>query len=180
MATAGVHHSLPFCSLRPLCPSLLPRLAFQVHRFSNVYVSIPRVATIVNESRRKPSPYEFKAVCRSKGNSRKEEAFLDQNGVVQDMDAYLDSLSLEYDSVWDTKPSWCQPWTIVVTGILAITASWIVLHSGLVTAVVITLISAWWYIFLYSYPKVYAEMIAARKERVTNGLEDTFGERKGQ
>ena len=32
--------------------------------------------------------------------------FLDEQGVVEDMDGYLNYLSLEYDSVWDTKPSW--------------------------------------------------------------------------
>lgn len=33
-------------------------------------------------------------------------AFFGDDGVVEDMDGYLDYLSLEYDSVWDTKPSW--------------------------------------------------------------------------
>ncbi|CAI0448876.1 unnamed protein product [Linum tenue] len=32
--------------------------------------------------------------------------YMDKNGVVEDMDGYLNYLSLEYDSVWDTKPSW--------------------------------------------------------------------------
>lgn len=42
------------------------------------------------------------------GNSSEpnETQFLDENGVVDDMDGYLNYLSLEYDSVWDTKPSW--------------------------------------------------------------------------
>lgn len=35
-----------------------------------------------------------------------ESLFLDENGVVDDMDGYLNYLSLEYDSVWDTKPAW--------------------------------------------------------------------------
>lgn len=37
---------------------------------------------------------------------------------------------------------------------LIITSSWLILHSILVTSVVIALICSWWYIFLYSYPKV--------------------------
>nr|AAX95647.1 hypothetical protein [Oryza sativa Japonica Group]ABF98405.1 hypothetical protein LOC_Os03g49450 [Oryza sativa Japonica Group] len=32
--------------------------------------------------------------------------FFGEDGVVEDMDGYLNYLSLEYDSVWDTKPSW--------------------------------------------------------------------------
>lgn len=42
----------------------------------------------------------------SNTSNPKESLFLDENGVVDDMDAYLNYLSLEYDSVWDTKPSW--------------------------------------------------------------------------
>ncbi|KAL2485879.1 hypothetical protein Adt_30635 [Abeliophyllum distichum] len=105
----------------------------------------------------------------------KESAFFDENGAVEDMDGYLNYLSLEYDSVWDTKPSWCQPWTITLTGILIITSSWLILHSILVTSVVLALICSWWYIFLYSYPKAYSEMIAERRKKVTSGLEDTYG-----
>lgn len=30
----------------------------------------------------------------------------DDNGTVDDMESYLNNLSLEYDSVWDTKPAW--------------------------------------------------------------------------
>lgn len=46
------------------------------------------------------------------GNSRdpngeeKVSPFMGDDGVIQDMDGYLNHLSLEYDSVWDTKPSW--------------------------------------------------------------------------
>ncbi|CAI9778534.1 unnamed protein product [Fraxinus pennsylvanica] len=107
-----------------------------------------------------------------------ESAFFDENGAVEDMDGYLNYLSLEYDSVWDTKPSWCQPWTITLTGMLIITSSWLILHSVLVTSVVLALICSWWYIFLYSYPKAYTEMIAERRKNVTSGLEDTYGMRK--
>jgi hypothetical protein len=32
--------------------------------------------------------------------------FFREDGVVDDMDGYLNYLSLEYDSVWDTKPAW--------------------------------------------------------------------------
>ncbi|XP_073147581.1 uncharacterized protein [Henckelia pumila] len=104
-----------------------------------------------------------------------DSPFFDENGVVQDMDGYLNYLSLEYDSVWDTKPSWCQPWTITLTGIGIITCSWLVLHSLIVSGLVGALICAWWYIFLYSYPKAYSNMIAERRKNVTSGVEDTYG-----
>ncbi|KAG5514472.1 hypothetical protein RHGRI_035766 [Rhododendron griersonianum] len=120
------------------------------------------------------------AVLGSNSNDPKESAFMDENGAVDDMDGYMNYLSLEYDSVWDTKPSWCQPWTITLTGVVAIASSWLILQSILVTAVVLSLICAWWYIFLYSYPKAYSDMIAERRKKVTDGVEDTFGLRNTQ
>ncbi|KAL6502864.1 hypothetical protein OROHE_024032 [Orobanche hederae] len=91
------------------------------------------------------------------------------------MNGYLDYLSLEYDSVWDTKPSWCQPWTIVLTGIGIITGSWLIVNSIVFTSMVATLICLWWYIFLYSFPKEYLDMIVERRKKVENGIEDTYG-----
>ncbi|XP_019053144.1 PREDICTED: uncharacterized protein LOC104596513 isoform X2 [Nelumbo nucifera] len=93
-------------------------------------------------------------VARCNRNDLNESRFVDENGVVEDMDGYMNYLSLEYDSVWDTKPSWCQPWTIMFTGLLVITFSWLILHSLPVTIVVLSLICVWWYLFLYAYPKL--------------------------
>nr|CAD1832594.1 unnamed protein product [Ananas comosus var. bracteatus] len=112
------------------------------------------------------------------GRRREGSEFLDEDGVVDDMDGYLNYLSLEYDSVWDTKPAWCQPWTILLTGVSIVGCSWILIHSILITSAVFVLICTWWYIFLHSYPKAYSDMIAERRRRVTNGIEDTYGSRK--
>ncbi|GER55362.1 ESX-1 secretion system protein eccD1 [Striga asiatica] len=109
-----------------------------------------------------------------------ESGFFNENGAVEDMDGYLNYLSLEYDTVWDTKPSWCQPWTIGLTGIGIITGSWLILNSIIVTSIVAVVICLWWYIFLYSYPKAYSDMIAERRKKVTNGLEDTYGKETEQ
>lgn len=103
----------------------------------------------------KPTRFSDSTLVRGSNSSDPNESvFLNKNGVVDDMDGYLNYLSLEYDSVWDTKPSWCQPWTIMLTGVLVIACSWLVFHSVVVTTLVLALISGWWYIFLYSYPKV--------------------------
>lgn len=48
----------------------------------------------------------------------------------------------------------CQPWTITLTGVLVIGGSWLILNSVVITVLAALLISTWWYIFLYSYPKV--------------------------
>ncbi|KAJ4762743.1 spindle pole body-associated protein [Rhynchospora pubera] len=89
------------------------------------------------------------------GGAGGESLFFDENGVVDDMDGYLNYLSLEYDSVWDTKPAWCQPWTILLTGVTVIVCSWLIFHSIVLSSGAFALISAWWYIFLYSYSKVH-------------------------
>ncbi|KAJ4815239.1 spindle pole body-associated protein [Rhynchospora pubera] len=112
------------------------------------------------------------------GGAGGESLFFDENGVVDDMDGYLNYLSLEYDSVWDTKPAWCQPWTILLTGVTVIVCSWLIFHSIVLSSGAFALISAWWYIFLYSYPKAYSEMIAERRRRVSNGMEDTYGQKE--
>ncbi|KAL0391000.1 UNVERIFIED_CONTAM: hypothetical protein Scaly_0457100 [Sesamum calycinum] len=109
-----------------------------------------------------------------------ESAFFDKNGAVEDMDGYLNHLSLEYDSVWDIKPAWCQPWTVTLTGIVIITGSWLVWDSVPVTSAVTSVISLWWLYFLYYYPKAYSDMIAERRKKVTSGVEDTYGMKTGQ
>ncbi|CAK9151086.1 unnamed protein product [Ilex paraguariensis] len=151
------------------------------HSFSQTHLSNPilwpKLSSITLQS---STPRNKTVVLGSNSSDPKESAFLDENGAVDDMDGYLNYLSLEYDSVWDTKPSWCQPWTITLTGVLMVTASWLVLHSVIVTTVVLSLICAWWYIFLYSYPKAYSDMIAERRKKVTTGVEDTFGLGKSQ
>ncbi|KAJ8622233.1 hypothetical protein MRB53_030762 [Persea americana] len=50
--------------------------------------------------------FSHESVLRSSKNDTSESRFLDDNGVVDDMDGYLNCLSLKYDSVWVTKPSW--------------------------------------------------------------------------
>ncbi|KAF9607626.1 hypothetical protein IFM89_037554 [Coptis chinensis] len=42
--------------------------------------------------------------CNSKDSY--DSKYVDEDGVVEDMDGFMNQLSLEYESVWDTKPSW--------------------------------------------------------------------------
>ncbi|XP_010422549.1 PREDICTED: uncharacterized protein LOC104707814 [Camelina sativa] len=126
-------------------------------------------------------PIRISTKIRSLGGNRREpkdSRFVNESGVVDDMEGLLDNLSLEYDSVWDTKPSWCQPWTIMLTGVSIVACSWLILHSVVVSSLAVGLIGAWWYIFLYSYPKSYSEMIAERRKRVSDGFEDIYGKNK--
>ena len=60
-------------------------------------------------------------------------------------------------SLWDEKPWWCQPWTIVLSGFIVIAGSWFLLQKIWITALVFTAISAWWLLFLVLVPKAYRE-----------------------
>ncbi|XP_077211354.1 spindle pole body-associated protein [Tasmannia lanceolata] len=144
-----------------------PKTHFSTTIFSSKFTSINLNSTYFPHN---------SLVLRSIQKDSNDPLFLDEDGVVDDMDGYLNYLSLEYDSVWDTKPSWCQPWTISLTGVMVIACSWVFLHSVVITTVVLTLICTWWYIFLYAYPKAYLDMITERRNKVTSGVEDTFGQ----
>lgn len=82
----------------PLRPPFLSPLKFHV---SNSIFS-PRISSAALKSRRSSS----RIVVGGNSSDSEKSQFLDENGVVDDMDGYLNYLSLEYDSVWDTKPSW--------------------------------------------------------------------------
>lgn len=63
-------------------------------------------------------------------------------------------------SFWESKPPWCQPWTIVSTGVCAIAAPTQALHlggifGGAATAAIGLGVAAWWFVFLYAVPRAY-------------------------
>jgi hypothetical protein len=64
----------------------------------------------------------------------------------------LDGPGATPDSVWDLKPWWCQPWSILLTGLAVVGASWLVLHLWWITAGVSLVIAAWWLLFLVLMP----------------------------
>jgi len=63
------------------------------------------------------------------------------------------------DSMWQIKPWWCQPWSIVLTGVAAILLSWLLLHRLWITLPVVLIISAWWVLFLGVVPVQYAAAV---------------------
>ncbi|WP_259724863.1 DUF6737 family protein [Synechococcus sp. CS-1332] len=56
------------------------------------------------------------------------------------------------ESVWQLKPWWCQPWSILLTGLGIVGVSWLVLHLWWITAGVSLVIGAWWLLFLVLMP----------------------------
>lgn len=59
-------------------------------------------------------------------------------------------------NVWDYKPWWCQPWSILLTGTTIIGASWIVFKIIWLTILIAIPILTWMGFFLLVYPKLVA------------------------
>ena len=57
-------------------------------------------------------------------------------------------------TVWDYKPWWCQPWSILLTGVGIITGSWVLMHSRCITVLVDVPILLWMGYFLLVYPQL--------------------------
>ncbi|KEF42722.1 MAG: hypothetical protein ER33_04065 [Cyanobium sp. CACIAM 14] len=55
-------------------------------------------------------------------------------------------------SLWHLKPWWCQPWSILLSGLIVVGASWQLLHLRWLTAGVALAIGAWWLLFLVLVP----------------------------
>lgn len=73
-------------------------------------------------------------------------------------------------NVWDYKPGWCQPWSIILTGMTIVAGSWLVLHNIWITIAVSLAIIAWWVYFLLIYPKAFAQYIASQQTTVNLDL----------
>ena len=72
-------------------------------------------------------------------------------------------LNYKSTNIWDYKPAWCQPWSIILTGTTIVAGSWLVLHTVWLTLLVSLAIIAWWVYFLILYPKMFARYIASQQ-----------------
>lgn len=73
---------------------------------------------------------------------------------------------LSSDNVWDYKPWWCQPQTIILTGALAVLFTYSIFGVWL-SGPVVAFVGLWWYTFLVEYPlqfKEYFEEMARKRE----------------
>ncbi|MBE9099677.1 DUF6737 family protein [Vacuolonema iberomarrocanum] len=61
-------------------------------------------------------------------------------------------------SLWQQKPWWCQPWSIVLTGITIPSVAWVLTHRWWIFVPVTSGILLWWFVFLYLVPRQYAEL----------------------
>ena len=60
-------------------------------------------------------------------------------------------------NLWNYKPWWCQPWSIILTGILIISGSWLMIKIIWLTILVAIVVSLWWFYFLIKYPQLVKE-----------------------
>lgn len=60
--------------------------------------------------------------------------------------------------LWQSKPWWCQPWTIILTGVLIVAGSWFALHIWWITIPLGILIGVWWLYFLVIVPQMLRQM----------------------
>ena len=67
-------------------------------------------------------------------------------------------------NVWDYKPKWCQPWSILLTGMVIIAGSWFLLNIIWITLGISVLIFAWWTYFLIIYPQMMKEYLSSNNE----------------
>ncbi len=56
---------------------------------------------------------------------------------------------------WESKPIWCQPWTIICFGIVFLLCTWKLFNNLILSLILILIIFLWWYIFLIEIPSSY-------------------------
>jgi hypothetical protein len=59
-------------------------------------------------------------------------------------------------NLWENKPWWCQPWTIILTGTIIILGSWFLFKTIWLTLPIAILIVLWWTYFLIIVPRILA------------------------
>ncbi len=57
-------------------------------------------------------------------------------------------------SPWNYKPWWCQPWSILLTGTVVITGSWLLAKVIWLTLLISLPILLWWTYFLLIWPQL--------------------------
>ena len=61
-------------------------------------------------------------------------------------------------SFWDSKPYWCQPWSIISFGVLVLIFSWKLFNNILFTSIIGIFVFVWWILFLILSPNSYQVM----------------------
>ena len=74
--------------------------------------------------------------------------------------------------LWSQKPWWCQPWSILLTGVLVPLASWLLFHKLWITFPVTLGVLMWWLLFLVIAPAAYRQAANAAQPSDAKQLHD--------
>ena len=69
----------------------------------------------------------------------------------------------EQPPFWSLKPLWCQPWSIISTGVLMVGGSWALLHRLWISLPLALGVVAWWLLFLVLVPAAYRSAAEANQ-----------------
>lgn len=81
------------------------------------------------------------------------------------------------ETIWQYKPWWCQPWSIVLTSLILIGGSWMLGHRYWLTALVAAPVLAWMGFFVLLFPRLAAEgglLAEMRQAQLAEGPESTI------
>ncbi|WP_413743922.1 DUF6737 family protein [Synechococcus sp. MIT S9451] len=70
--------------------------------------------------------------------------------------------------LWALKPWWCQPWSILLTGLCISLASWWFFHFLWLTIAVSLAVLLWWLLFLVLAPSAYR--LAAEQDQLDRNI----------
>ena len=59
--------------------------------------------------------------------------------------------------LWSQKHWWCQRWSILLTGVLVASGSWLLFHKLWITLPTIVGVLIWWLLFLVIAPAAYRQ-----------------------
>ena len=72
----------------------------------------------------------------------------------------------ESTNMWEYKPQWCQPWTILLTGTTVISAVNFLSHSSyLFTGLIAVPVLVWWYLFLVLVPAEFKSYVQEQRAK---------------
>lgn len=77
----------------------------------------------------------------------------------------------ETPSFWSQKPWWCQPWSIVATGVAVVVGSWMLFHRWWLTLPASVVVLGWWGLFLVLAPIAYRSTLAGEAGGAAAGQE---------
>ena len=67
--------------------------------------------------------------------------------------------SADQPPFWSLKPWWCQPWSILSTGVAISMTSWLLLHRLCISLPLSAVVIGWWWLFLVLVPSAYRNAI---------------------